>query len=332
MENSVIRHTVAQRLFGELDDSWTRRPAAEAVSLAVFAAEMEARRSGARDPLVAWSDGAALGLDTLGSIGEMVRDAPTLGQALRYFAEGFALLQSNTELSLVIDAERTRIGYRILDPEIWPRRGDAELTLSLIRTICLRFGVPGHAILSLGFEHPPDRDPSGLARRTGCAPAFGGADNSISLPTRLLANGPAERPGGAGRAGSRLTDRDVLRQQLSQRLRALPTADLVRERVLHHIGRHHLSQRRIASELGLSERSLRRALSRENVTFREILEGCRRATATAMLSRTRLELGQIALCLGYSDQTAFSRAFSHWFGISPSQFRANPGGAACPDP
>ena len=67
----------------------------------------------------------------------------------------------------------------------------------------------------------------------------------------------------------------------------------------------------------MSERSLRRALAAEGQSFHEILEECRRAHGFALLVRSDRLFGEIALLLGYSDQTAFSR----WYGASPRELR-----------
>ena len=64
-----------------------------------------------------------------------------------------------------------------------------------------------------------------------------------------------------------------------------------------------------------------RALAAEGRPFHAILEECRRAHGFALLVRSDRLFGEIALLLGYSDQTAFSRAFSRWYGVSPRELR-----------
>ena len=77
----------------------------------------------------------------------------------------------------------------------------------------------------------------------------------------------------------------------------------------------------IARAVGMGTRTLRRRLAEEGTTLREVLDGVRFARAAARLSRSDASLARIAFELGFSDQTALSRAFRRWTGQSPAQFR-----------
>ena len=87
------------------------------------------------------------------------------------------------------------------------------------------------------------------------------------------------------------------------------------------IGREAIDQDAIACHLGVSRRTLRRRLDAEGTSFHELTEVCRRNVGHALLVRSELPMIEIALRLGYSDHTAFSRAFSRWFGASPRELR-----------
>lgn len=74
-----------------------------------------------------------------------------------------------------------------------------------------------------------------------------------------------------------------------------------------------------ARRLGVSERSLRRSLAAENTSFRQILEQIRRRACEELLSKD-VPLLSIAGKLGYSQQSAFNRAFKQWFGTTPKAY------------
>jgi AraC-like DNA-binding protein len=76
----------------------------------------------------------------------------------------------------------------------------------------------------------------------------------------------------------------------------------------------------IASELALSPRRLQRELSAAGASFRDILDGVRARMAREMLERGGTELHEIAFLLGFSEQSAFNRAFKRWTGQSPLAF------------
>lgn len=313
MQTSWIRAPVVQSLMGEAGPSET------AVPLDFFVGQLEASRQSTTNPLALWSMGEAIDVLSLGCLGEAIWNSGTLGKTLRTFAQGFSVIQSNTQVQTMIEEDEVHVSYRVLDPHIWPRRADAELTLGLIRGMCAAFGLKRDAVRAISFEHDQDSDARALSQHTGCALNFGHDENRITLSTQALSQRRASDP---DPELERLALR-TLDSALTEQRRATPVSDRVRRAILGQIGREDISQQAITTLLGMSERSLRRALALEGKRFHEILEECRRVQGFALLVRTERPLSEIALALGYSDQTAFSRAFSRWFGLSPREIRRN---------
>jgi AraC-like DNA-binding protein len=71
----------------------------------------------------------------------------------------------------------------------------------------------------------------------------------------------------------------------------------------------------------MSERTLQRHLAQAGLSFQALLDRSRQHLAEAYLRDPRLELAEIALLLGYSEQSAFQRAFKQWTGQTPRQWR-----------
>jgi AraC-like DNA-binding protein len=71
----------------------------------------------------------------------------------------------------------------------------------------------------------------------------------------------------------------------------------------------------------LSPRSLQRRLAEQGSSFQHLLDSTRQQLAEAYLRDPHLELAEIALLLGYSEQSAFARAFRQWTGLAPAQWR-----------
>ena len=83
----------------------------------------------------------------------------------------------------------------------------------------------------------------------------------------------------------------------------------------------NLSLETVASQLHLSPRTLARRLEEEGSSFRAIKDATRRDIAFARLTKSRQPIAQLAADLGYSDPSAFYRAFVSWSGISPERYR-----------
>lgn len=77
----------------------------------------------------------------------------------------------------------------------------------------------------------------------------------------------------------------------------------------------------VARTLGTAPRTLHRQLSAEGTSFRAIKASLRREQALARLEKTRQSVADIAAELGYSEPSAFYRAFHAWTGEAPSAHR-----------
>ena len=82
-----------------------------------------------------------------------------------------------------------------------------------------------------------------------------------------------------------------------------------------------ITDEKIAEHINMSGRSLQRRLKEAGTTFRTILEGIRKELAFTYVHDPDVELVEVAFLLGFSDQSAFSRAFKRWTGNTPSEFR-----------
>jgi len=77
----------------------------------------------------------------------------------------------------------------------------------------------------------------------------------------------------------------------------------------------------LARELHMSTRTLQRRLTEEGISFQRLLEDARRELARHYLLHSSRELNETAYLLGYEDANSFFRAFHHWEGTSPGQWR-----------
>jgi AraC-like DNA-binding protein len=81
----------------------------------------------------------------------------------------------------------------------------------------------------------------------------------------------------------------------------------------------------IARRLGMSRRTLARALSSEGVTFSDVLDTMRQALSQRYLREHQLPISKVAWLLGYSDVSSFTHAFVRWSGMTPKAYRNSEG-------
>lgn len=77
----------------------------------------------------------------------------------------------------------------------------------------------------------------------------------------------------------------------------------------------------IARRMGMSSRTLQRRLSEQDLSFKQLVDASRRELAQRLLQQSQYSLSEIAFLTGFSEQSAFNRAFKRWAGQTPRSFR-----------
>ncbi len=95
----------------------------------------------------------------------------------------------------------------------------------------------------------------------------------------------------------------------------------VKSIILENLPDGTVTDKLVASQLNLSERSLQRRLKEHQTTFRFTLESVREMVAKQYIKNPMNRMSDIAFLLGFSEQSAFSRAFKKWTGQSPVEYR-----------
>ena len=78
----------------------------------------------------------------------------------------------------------------------------------------------------------------------------------------------------------------------------------------------------LARQCHMSRQTLYRKLKKEGLSFQGLVEQVRQDKALRYVAGDQYALGEIAFLLGFSELSAFSRAFKRWTGTSPAEYRA----------
>ena len=81
----------------------------------------------------------------------------------------------------------------------------------------------------------------------------------------------------------------------------------------------------VAGRLAMSGRTLQRRLAEEGTSFQALVDEARRDLAKRLLRDTGFSLIEVAFMTGFSEQSALTRAFKRWVGLTPGAFRAESG-------
>lgn len=116
-----------------------------------------------------------------------------------------------------------------------------------------------------------------------------------------------------------------LREQAALRLASLPrqedTSAVVQRLIDESLGESLVDLALIADRMGIGPRTLQRRLREEKTNFLSLLDACRFKRAKEILSKRDTPVDELAAHLGYSESTAFGRAFKSWCGVPPLEYR-----------
>jgi len=302
-----IDHHVADQLAKESRDGF--------ISLSRFVRATEAIADDAKVKILGWRVGERYDLRMLGPVGNAMLSCATLGAALHRFVDYFGLVQDATEFTLSVEGGSAILRYRILDPDIWPRQQDSLFTLSIIGQLLRRAVNFSWDQVQISLESGDRVAAAQLCRLIGISCQDNADFNAIRFPAAFLDLPLVETNAVLA------PDYKLLNQGIAKKRRAMNVVLRVRTAVYRHLGSPEIDQGRIATELGMSTRTLRRKLAEENSCFQQIVLGCRmRHAAHQFQSRRNISIADLALRVGYSEHSAFTRAFSKWSGMPPHAF------------
>ena len=255
--------------------------------------------------------GQAWKLQSLGLLGQLMRHAPTVRDALR-LAVVYHHLNSQGGVVFVRELGAvTECGYAIYHRAvIGPSQiYDAVLAtlINFMRELCGPGWVPAEVLLA----HAPPADASPYRRLFRCPVRFNSELSVLRFPTEWL-----DRPvPGADAAALRSLERQanaLAQPDLIERLRRS-----LRVLLLNRVA----SGDAVAEVLTLHRRTLNRRLKALGTSFRDVLEDVRFEAACQLLGSTQVSLDDIAAALGYAGVSPFSRAFRRRAGSAPGQWR-----------
>jgi AraC-like DNA-binding protein len=266
------------------------------------------------DPFFGLKLGQAFQPEHLGPLGFMFRAANNLGEALRQLSSYVNVWQSGTHLDLVSAGETAICTYQIDNPQLRPRRQDAEYSVAAFCSLIRNFLGTAWSPLEVHFEHAGTTHRA--YTRTFHAPVF----FSQNLNRLVLRQSDLSRAGiCSDRAMVPFMERHL--HDLARESREAPTfSSQVSHLIAARIGMGPITLPAIAAELGLPPRSFQRRLAEERTSFRRLVRDHRRSLAEALIKNQASTVTSIAHTVGYAETAVLSRAFKTWTGTSPRDF------------
>jgi AraC-like DNA-binding protein len=251
----------------------------------------------------------------LGPIGYMTINSPTMAAGLHALVDYFPAHQQNTAMALRQDRDLMYLDYQITDGRISRRRQDAELSLGMFCNMFHHCHGRSWRPLEIHFEHPRPGESREHEALFGAPVFFSQPTNAIVFRRRDL---DALMPDPDSYLFSLL---EPFMRGRQRRACADDLIGVVRQKIEMHFGTGDPGIKKIAAELGMSSWTLHRRLRDLNVSFHDLVRGARHELALRYVAEPHIALTEVAFLLGYSELSAFSRAFRQWTGLSPARYR-----------
>lgn len=266
------------------------------------------------DPAIALRVSTRVRPSTLGVIGVLASASESRRNAFELVRGLTPLLWEDFECELETDEEVAFFRFRSGRGER-TSRFTTEYAVGLTVAMSRSLGAARSDPLEARFGHPAPGHAAECERILRLPVRFDAGEDGVLFPIALL---DSSNPS----ADAAL--RELLQQYAADQLARLPRqarlSDRVRAAIRSLLPRGGVRAADVAAQLAMSDRTLRRRLREEGTSYQEVLDDVRAELARRHLSDGGRGVEETALALGFSDASAFTKAFRRWTGHTPAGF------------
>lgn len=253
-----------------------------------------------------------VGIESLGPLGLLASQCNTLAESLSVIQKHTHFHGQGIHLNLEVDGEEACFVYDAA------MGGEGviqliELGVGRARNVIQGLAPQGMNISQISFKHEPLAPPAEYEAVLKVKTRFRERVNAVTFPARFLSQSPADASERVRRyfeaflADAGKDHEHPLAQQVLRLIYELiPTGEATASNVARLLGKHI--------------RMLQKELQATDTDFSSLLEQARYRMACEALSQETISITNLALQLGYSELSSFSRAFKRWSGVSPQQW------------
>lgn len=270
------------------------------------------------DPAIALRVSTRVRPGTLGVIGYLASASESPRNAFELVRGLTPLLWDGVHCELESDE---RVAFIRCRTKRSPRasRFTTEYAIGLMVTMSRALGARRSDPLEARFSHAAPAYAAQYERILRLPVRFEAGEDGVLFPVSLM-----DRSNPSADAALRQLLERHAAEQLARILAHAPFPQRVRARVASLLPRGRLTADALAAEFSMSGRTLRRRLREEGTSYQEILDDVRAELARRYLEREGRSADEVAQLLGFSDPSAFSKAFRRWTGRTPAEFLRAP--------
>lgn len=261
--------------------------------------------------------GPLMRLNDYGALGLAWKSAPTTRESLERVAR-YCRVWTDTMTYELRDEPGgalfvlNRFGERRLGMRL-----SNEATVASAASLIRQTASPRFRARAVSFQHPAPPSTTAHEAYFGCPVHYEAERDALAIPDEALCQ------------PNRLADdgiSDYLIAQLEQEVERLRSETdsieaLVRQAISKELSDGPPRMATVARRLSMSERTLGRRLAEKELSFKAVVESTQRVLAQNLLRQSRYSISDVAFLTGFSEQSAFTRAFKRWTDQTPARYR-----------
>lgn len=311
----VPRAALLQRagLVSELAaDPLSRLPVADVVALFEAAQHLSARRD------IGLEFAAQVRPGTFHVLGYALMTCRTLGEALALVPHYRRLVFDigYSEMRLSEQGAHVVLEWHVLQPQTAYSPVLAEALIASWYSFGRWMAGVELPLRRVSFRHGASGADARFDRFFACPVAFDQSTTALVFDRALL-----EMPLVQADEAVHLAMREQARAAMEKAFGRPAMAQQVRHALIPLMPKCEATLAHCARAMGIPGRSLQRRLALEKTAFGQVLDAVRKDLAKVYVRDASLSMLDVALLLGYAEQSSFTRAFRQWFGVNPLQWR-----------
>lgn len=273
--------------------------------------ELSAEASGAEDFGLRLAERG--GLTNFGAVGLIVREQATVGEAIEAFSRFIHIHHDGMRLDVARGKESVTVRLHLRGRRPIARRQSVDMALGSVHRIIQSLYGRDWRPHEVHLHYPPPKDRQRYREFYGCHVTFNAKDDAILLSVHDMERRvPSAHP--------------LIATYLRKRIEAIETRPASWEKKVDEVVRILLAGgdctvERVAEHLACTRRTIHRHLAAAGTSFSAILDAQRADLVVQLIGDPDRPLGDIAMQLGFSAQSAMARWFRSRFGCTITAWR-----------
>lgn len=267
------------------------------------------------DPALGLKLGCRFDEEEIGLVGHIFFSNATLQNAIKQYQRYFSITNEAMRVELVTEASKAKLRFQCLETELYCIP-DIERTIAAGITRARQQIEQTLPIDYISVQHKRPSYGACYQQLLSCPIEFSAEHTEIVFDVKYLTFRLPHKSSSLQKVLSKHLD-SLLSKISAKHSTSSQVAKLIKKR----LATDAIDSEQIARKLNMSRQTLYRKLNSENISFHELVEQVRKERALHYLTQEQYSLSQIAFLLGFSELSAFSRAFKRWTGVSPGKYK-----------